>query len=492
MQLGGEASNVGSVAARGWLVAALAFTTLVYFPITRNYFFRDDFLNLYRIANGPALQYLVTPHGGHLLVLRNAIFWLTFQVFGPNAPVYYWTAFATHLVNVYLLFRLLRLLGIEASIASLGAAVWGTAAFSEGTLGWYSAFGQVMVATIALIILGHMQSLVAQGRTPDARTEWLWSGLAWLGAMCFGTGIVFAMSLPFILVLMFPGHYSWRRRPLLILLIAVPLTYYGANAVYTHMTGVPVTTTSPTTMIANLIGITILALGLAFIGISSLILGYVFPALASMTGLSYAIGLGFALAVLLLSRKWPSQIRRWLATCAMLVCGCYGLIVAARLFMMRWSLLGGSEYARWHYFTQMLLTVIICIVLARATARLGVRRTHVLVALWYCVAIAAYLRIGPRVDNHDGSRQLTEQALRRISAAIKAAPQNQPVVIANGGFPAVMLPGRPFFPGLAAAFVIFYPDNYTQDGRRVYFQENDAEVVRATSSGNRTSTLFAR
>ena len=55
------------------LAFALAFTAAVYLPLTQNYFHTDDFLNLYQILNEPLPTYLLTPHGGHVLLTRNAL-----------------------------------------------------------------------------------------------------------------------------------------------------------------------------------------------------------------------------------------------------------------------------------------------------------------------------------------------------------------------------------------------------------------------------------
>ena len=60
----------GAVRASRWSSPAL-----VYFPITRNYFFADDFLHLFDIRNEDFLPYLLIPRGGHLLATYNAVFY---------------------------------------------------------------------------------------------------------------------------------------------------------------------------------------------------------------------------------------------------------------------------------------------------------------------------------------------------------------------------------------------------------------------------------
>src|SRR5262245_19190971 len=175
-----------------WLLPAIAMAALTYYPITRNFFFADDFLNLFNIRNDPALTYLVTPNGGHMLLTRNAVFYLTFQLFGASPEGYYWTSFLTHLLNVGLLYRLERLATGDAPLASFGAALWGTSPLNEGTLGWYAVLGQVLVATALLVILGQVHRLSAAHRPPSRAMRCGWYVLALIAATSFGTGIAVA------------------------------------------------------------------------------------------------------------------------------------------------------------------------------------------------------------------------------------------------------------------------------------------------------------
>src|SRR5262249_45664145 len=113
---------------------AVVLAALAYYPITRNYFFAHDFLNIYHLVNDPLVEYLVTPNGGHVLLARNAIFYASWRLFGTDPTPYFWVVFVTHLVNVALAFRVLRALTANALLASFGAALWGTSPLSDGTL----------------------------------------------------------------------------------------------------------------------------------------------------------------------------------------------------------------------------------------------------------------------------------------------------------------------------------------------------------------------
>src|SRR5215470_16271639 len=86
------------------LAAALAATAVVWHSLTQNFFFADDFLNLQMIVNARVDAYVLQPASGHLLILRNALFWLFYQAFGTRAELYFLMVLLTHLANVVLVF----------------------------------------------------------------------------------------------------------------------------------------------------------------------------------------------------------------------------------------------------------------------------------------------------------------------------------------------------------------------------------------------------
>jgi hypothetical protein len=144
--------------------------------------------------------------------------------------------------------------------------------------------------------------------------------------------------------------------------------------------------------------------------------------------------------------------------------------------------------SRYHYTGQMLLTVMLCI----ALGRLGVRlprpaKIVVLTALYASVAISCGL-FPPAIDHHDKSRADTKTALAGIEKAIRAKPVGEAVFIQNGRFPPFFYYPT-IFPGLAAAFVIFYPD-HTVDGRPVFFVDSRPGVLHEARTGIRTADLF--
>ena len=80
------------------LLAAVpvAFAAWVYYPITANFFHADDFPNLFLIQDSPLSQYLLKPHGGHILLARNFVFFLNMKLGGPVPSHFFWPVLITN------------------------------------------------------------------------------------------------------------------------------------------------------------------------------------------------------------------------------------------------------------------------------------------------------------------------------------------------------------------------------------------------------------
>src|SRR5437867_4382371 len=148
---GGGAS--AALRARALLLVALILSTLPFASIVANFFNAEDFVDLYRIANDSLPRFLLTPRGGHVYLIRNAIFFLSYRAFGTQAQYYFLAVLLTHALNVALLFRVIRLLTRSPALACFGATLWGSAAVNEGSLGWYAVYGHVLAGTGLLLVL---------------------------------------------------------------------------------------------------------------------------------------------------------------------------------------------------------------------------------------------------------------------------------------------------------------------------------------------------
>jgi len=473
-------------------VLPIALATIRYYPIIQNYFFSDDFLNLYHIADDPLLKYLVTPNGGHVLLTRNAIFYLSLQLFGTDPRYYFWIVLLTHLINVALLFRVIQVLTASSLLASFGAALWGMSPLHEGTLGWYSVYGQVLVATCALVILYQALRGAAEGEPPRRATRAVWYVLALAAASSFGTGTGIAIVLPVVLGLLLPAHAGgWKGRlPLLSLVVVVPVFYVAQIWAYQYLSGVDLRT-GATFGIFFSDGEAILrfCLRLMAFGLTHLVGGAAPPATLPI---QYAILGGFGIAVILLAWTADVRVRRQLTACALLAVTTYGVIAfgrgALQALLVRPPVDVVPLLPRYHYTGQLFLTLVLCALLGRLADVFTVRFGSMLLAAWYAVTLVAFAIWTTPLDHHAEARDGTRDTLAAIRAAVAAEPPGGTVRIENRVF--APLPFVPtLFPGWAAAFTIFFPENVVE-GRRVYFVERRPAVIESVRSGKRMGSLL--
>ena len=130
-----------------------------------------------------------------------------------------------------------------------------------------------------------------------------------------------------------------------------------------------------------------------------------------------------------------------------------------------------------------ILAVVVCLVLAKLASVLPARRRAqgvVVYFIWLAVVIVPFT-LGPApaaMERHVIWQK--EQLLRSsqvLEAAISGHKGEGDVYIRNSLFTVFILGNTPdHFPGLAALFVVLYPNNIV-DGKRVYFLEESAEIV---------------
>src|SRR5262249_2236074 len=168
----------------------------------------------------------------------NTVCALGYDLLGFVPEPYYTAVLLTQLVNVWLLYRVLRSLTDSVLLACLGAALWGTSPLAVGTLGWYSVYGQVLVATILLLVLDRMGHRRGQAGVA-ARAVWWWCALLLVGATGFGTRIGVALVFPAVAFLLLPDTFHDRpaRAALLALPLLVVALYAGCQWTYTQLAG---------------------------------------------------------------------------------------------------------------------------------------------------------------------------------------------------------------------------------------------------------------
>ena len=177
------------------------------------------------MQNEKTLVFLLKPFGGNAFLIRNLVFLASYHLFGVDPVAFHWTIFVTHLLNVALLFGVLRAMTGSSWLACLGAAVWGVSPLARDTLDWYAAFGHVLVGTALLLVLRSVIRIDAGGGRIPARAAIAWFALLLAGSTCYGPGIGAALVFPVALVLLLPA--AWRQPGVRLAFLALPPVTLG-------------------------------------------------------------------------------------------------------------------------------------------------------------------------------------------------------------------------------------------------------------------------
>ena len=484
-------------AARAAWLLPVALAAAVWFPLTRNYFHFDDFLDLYQLRNDDPAHYFLRMYGGHLLIARHGVTAALDAIFGPDPRPFFALVLVTHLANTALLYALVARLTGRWALAVVAAAVWGTSPINEGALGWYAVYGQVAATTCILAVLVGLASGGDDAPRPAAAVAG--ALLMVLAGMLFGVGIAAALVMPAAAWLLLPPGRP-RRRALAALVAAVAVllaTYavlrslevplYGERRIETTLMLAALTPSwalSHLQLLGVLVGFGVATLPLAAVSDPNQ-----FPTAAH--------GVALALAgALLLAGAWAGSpaARRRLLACLLLALGVYGLIAVARSMLTDWvGLMPLARSPRFHYAAGALLAAALAVAAGACAARWAPPALrHGLFALALAAVAWTAFGVARRINHFDADRAMTAKVLAEVEAAVAAAPPGATVEIPNREFGAVGVINvgyRDRFPGTAAVFAIFHPDDVV-DGRRVVFTSTDPLVLKGRLAGRRSPALL--
>jgi hypothetical protein len=473
-----------------WETVAAALPVLlaaaVYFPVTRSYFYADDFVHLASIRNDGFLRFVLRPFAGHNYVVRNLVFYGSARFFGLRAGLFFWTVLLTHLLNVWLLFRVLRVLTTSPTLASAGTALWGTAPVLAGTLGWYSVYGQVLVATALLVVLDRVTRLARSGDAPSAGAAALWYVLLLAGSACFGTGLGVALVFPAVLYLLLPA--IWRRRGLCLAFLTLPIAtfaFYRADHSISARLEPPtleeaiVSYVWPGRVLAarNLLPDLVAAgidtgLRSFFVSFS----GRFWQPAGTATTVTVAL---FGAGLLMLLWRGDATTRRAVLAMAMLCLGVYGSIAVGRAIFVDQRVV--QIPIRYHYVGGLPIVILACLVLGHIGRAAPLRAVPPAAFLLAALALGTYgwARSDFRIDDHADSRAYLTGVVRGLDAEVASHAAGTTVFAENGKTSARLL--GPFmvardFPGRAAVFLLTH-DTDEVDGRRIRFVERDQTVI---------------
>jgi len=462
-------------------------------PLLRAYFHADDFAHLYDAATLDPSALLSQVWGGHLLTVFNALTLALFTLAGPEPRVAFGLVLATHLVNVLLLHRAVRLAGGDAVLAGAAALVWGTCPVLAGALEWYSVYGQVLLTTLVLAVAGDLAGHVTTGRRLSAGRASLW-GLALIGGgASFGNGLGIAAMFPVCVALACPPpRRSASALPVLAgAAVLVLAAYVAARMVWRDLDPRSYDLTGPAAALRAFPAVVSMVAHLVLYAPWALWVGFVAPGVEPSVLMRGSVA---AAAGLLAAAGWLAanrDMRRLQAALWLLFVVAYGTLAAGRVAVIEFFSFAGpvsraALWPRYHYLGLALLATALFAAIGvlqegRPETRAAVRGA---LGAWAGFRLLlAVLRPMP-IDLHADTRAAVDTALATMRRAIAATPPGEVARIPNqpfGGLPWV-------FPGWVGLFVIHVPDDVV-DGRPVRFVVREQEWQRLQERGGRIASL---
>jgi hypothetical protein len=463
----------------------VALAAWIYFPITRAYFYADDFTNLVSIVNDGFLPFVLRPFGGHNLLVRNLAFYGSFRLFGLRADLFFWTVLLTYLLDVWLLFRILRNLTGSLTLACFGAILWGTSPVNDGTLAWYSVYGQVLATTILLLVLERVTAWARAGGAVDGRRAAVWYGLLLLGTVCFGVGVGVALVFPAVLFLLLPQ--TWRQPRIRAAYLALPLVtiaiYFAFRRLYPLVWQLPPEEAYMAHGFPQLHDLAAMTRELLIVSITAALGSFAVFSRGLLPPAAPGVILPlFAAGVVVLLWRGDSASRRAGAAMLLLALGVYFVIASGRAQLV--GLAGGvaasAAQRRYHFVGAIPIVILACLALQQV-GRLGpLRRLPRVLLLVMALGLWtwAFRRAAFVVHDNAPARGEFQAAVRAIAVAVEARPPGTTVYI-DTGQPTNRMLGMVMqkrdFPGRAAVFLLTQPGD-EMDGRRVRFVERDPAV----------------
>jgi hypothetical protein len=468
-------------------------------PVLDVYFHGDDFVHLYDAVTLATPRLLSQIWGGHLMTVFNAITLGLFGLFGPDPRAAFGLMYATHLANVLLVYWVVRRLGGDPVLASAGALAWGTCPTLVGALGWYSVYGQVLLTTLVLAVVGDLAGRIAGGRMVSLARAAAWAMALACGGASFGNGMGIAAVFPLVVWLAFPREQ--RSRGVLVVLLATAgllvAAYVGAR-VYWRDGDSLMRLSHRLTWIDAIVGALprvpgMLAHMLAFAPYA-LVAGFLAPGVEPperLEALAVLIASGLLMAGWLTS---PPRGRRIHVAVILLLGVTYATIAAGRVAVFEhFSSFGPLSrvalWPRYHYLALGLLTLGLATALAAIQARGPRARAIVRVALgaWIVLRLVLLVLRPTPIDRYPEERAEVTAVLAAIHQAVSAAPEGAVVRIPNKPFG--IMPWR--IPGWAGLFVIHFSGDVVA-GRPVRFTAAQGEWANAQARGGRIASIVER
>ena len=355
------------------------------------------------------------------LFTSNSIFYGLHKLFGVYSPPFFLLVFATHLLAVWLLYLTIRCFTRSAILGVVGAALWGFNPVSQGSLGWYSVYGHVLVAPCILWVLLDLARISRRERTATRLSMARWSFLLLIAGTSFGVGLGIALAFPPVAYLLLPRTEPRRAAiAACFALVAVLLFvwYLSARACFVATTSDVVITSQIDAMRANMRGSLGSFTSLLAYGTTNLLLGPLVTcakdavtsgplqgtSLADILRISNVVLIATVAAIATAIVCCGAERRRELLGLSLLALSAYALIGLARP-----STITVPSIPRYHYVAPACIAILLCQTLScfrwRAFARV-VWLPSALLAAWFAATFGLYLQAGREIEAYAGKHTL--------------------------------------------------------------------------------------
>lgn len=483
------------------LLFTLTLTIIVNYQILSNYFFQDDFIELYQISNWNFLEFLFSStFGGHLYVFRNFVYFLTFKLFGMHAFAYFSIVLLTHVFNAYLLYKLIYVLTGKSSYAAIGSTIWGICPVNYGTIGWYAAYGHVLVGSLILLFLYDLLKTIKREEVLSFSLSLRWSTYCLLMASSYGFGLVAACLAPILIVIIFWEKHEKTKIALSMLpvILLILLLYFFKDSIYHFLSGEMNRWPPVGFKLDNYKNILTMSYRMCAYGIYCIA---AFPLLFVFPPESYPIAaFVISIPILLLAIYlcvFSKKNTRYYFGFGLLLSGLIAIVSYGRAPFSHLPLFHDFYYPisttpHFLYVVLMITTLILSLMASELADRfynkskifIYIAFTLILVSVYPSIKFAPEIGVigMPHKKKFIDDRKVISKIADTIEESIQNSPEGAPVYIDNTfqdelsiiflGF----LLDETSFPGKAAIFSLLYPEN-SVDGKKIYFVEGDCSVA---------------
>jgi hypothetical protein len=479
------------------LVFSLAAVLIVNFQLLSTFFWRDDFLHFYQIANWNPLEFIFLPYGNQFFPFRQLIYYCLFKLFGVNSVAYFSIVLLTHIGSAYILYKIIHLLTGKPLLAAVGMMIWGISPGNYTSLAYFPAYGQSLTGFLFLLFLYDLTRIEKDKILLSMNIVIRWTIYVFLMAASYGTGLAIACLSPIVIVMiLWENDKKWKIAASMLPVIAVILLLFiFKDAIYYYFSGEVYNSTPFALSVAlnNYKIILEMFIRMCAYGIYCMV---AFPILfvSSMPSLTtqypaIAIFISIPVVMLFIVMFFRSKsYKRHYAVLSMLFLGLIGLHAYGRatlLYLIFGVPISVASMTFRYYYVTFIFVVLILSLMADELDDIFPKIAKVIVPFVFIViAISIYpsINLAKRIDAMTTSsvdeRKLYYDTIADIEKTIRAYPEGSSVFIDNqmNDHFSVFLPSDTDFPGKAAVFSIQYPNN-TVEGRRVYFVEKDCHIA---------------